>query len=59
MLVGQYYGFSIDTPYELLSDEHKHIVLYGSGEDEIDFQKLRDARVGQTKPSHLMVLFQE
>ena len=41
MLVGQYYGFSIDTPYELLSDEHKHIVLYGSGEDEIDFSKIK------------------
>jgi len=41
MLVGQYYGFSIDTPYELLSDEHKHIVLYGSGEDEIDFSRIK------------------
>ncbi len=27
MLVGQYYGFSIDTPYELLSNEHKKIIL--------------------------------
>jgi len=24
-----------------LSDEHKHIVLYGSGEDEIDFSKIK------------------
>ena len=41
MLVGRYYGFSIDTPYEQLSDEHKKIVLYGSGEDEIDFSKIK------------------
>ncbi|MEO1939447.1 excinuclease ABC subunit UvrA [Candidatus Thioglobus sp.] len=41
MLVGQYYGFSIDTPYGQLNDEHKKIVLYGSGEDEIDFSKIK------------------
>lgn len=41
MLVGQYYDFSIDTPYELLSDEHKHVILYGSGDDEIDFSRIK------------------
>ena len=41
MLVGQFYGFSVDTPYEILSDEHKKIVLYGSGDDEIDFSKIK------------------
>ncbi|SHN90314.1 Excinuclease ABC subunit A [Bathymodiolus heckerae thiotrophic gill symbiont] len=41
MLVGQYYGFDIETTYEELSDEHKKIVLYGSGEDEIDFSKIK------------------
>ncbi len=41
MLVGRHYGFSIDTAYELLSDEHKQIVLYGSGDDEIDFSKIK------------------
>ncbi len=41
MLVSQYYGFSIDTPYEELSDKHKKIVLYGSGENEIDFSKIK------------------
>ena len=39
-LVGQYYGFSVDTPYEELSDAHKKIVLYGSGKDAIDFSKI-------------------
>ncbi|HIB30572.1 MAG TPA: excinuclease ABC subunit UvrA [Candidatus Thioglobus sp.] len=41
MLVGQHYGFDIETTYEELSDEHKKIVLYGSGEDEIDFSKIK------------------
>jgi len=41
MLVGQYYGFDIETTYEELSDEHKKIVLYGSGEDDIDFSKIK------------------
>lgn len=41
MLVGQYYGFDIETTYENLSDEHKKIVLYGSGKDEIDFSKIK------------------
>ena len=41
MLVGRYYGFDIETTYEDLSDEHKKIVLYGSGKDEIDFSKIK------------------
>jgi len=41
MLVGQHYGFSIDTPYELLNEEHKRVVLYGSGDEEIDFSKIK------------------
>jgi excinuclease ABC subunit A len=41
MLVAKFYGFSIDTPYELLSEKHKKIVLYGSGKDEIDFSKIK------------------
>ncbi|MDC9714678.1 MAG: excinuclease ABC subunit UvrA [Gammaproteobacteria bacterium] len=41
VLVGQYYGFSIETPYEQLSAEHKKIVLYGSGKDAIDFSKIK------------------
>ncbi|WXT99546.1 MAG: UvrABC system protein A [Catillopecten margaritatus gill symbiont] len=40
-LVGEYYGFSVDTPYKALSDEHKKIVLHGSGKDNIDFSKIK------------------
>lgn len=50
MLVGQYYGFDIETTYEDLSDEHKKIVLYGSGEDEIDFSKIKGRKGWSNKP---------
>jgi excinuclease ABC subunit A len=32
-----HYGFSIHVPYHQLSDEAKHILLYGSGSEEIQF----------------------
>ncbi|CAB5504870.1 Excinuclease ABC subunit A [Bathymodiolus thermophilus thioautotrophic gill symbiont] len=41
LLVGQHYGFSVDTPYEELSEAHKKIVLHGSGKDVIDFSKIK------------------
>ena len=50
MLVGQYYGFDIETTYEDLSDEHKKIVLYGSGTDEIDFSKIKGRKGWSNKP---------
>lgn len=42
--VGKYYGFSVDTPFEYLSEKHKKIVLYGSGKDEIDFSRVKGRR---------------
>ncbi len=33
--VAKQYGFSMDTPWNELTEEARHIVLYGSGEDEI------------------------
>ncbi len=33
--VAEEYGFSLDIPFEALSPEHQHIVLYGTGEKEI------------------------
>ncbi|AYQ56135.1 UvrABC system protein A [Bathymodiolus thermophilus thioautotrophic gill symbiont] len=41
LLVGQHYGFSVDTPYEELGEAHKKIVLHGSGKDVIDFSKIK------------------
>ena len=49
-LVGQYYGFSVDTPYEELSTEHKKIVLHGSGKDTIDFSKIKGRKGWSNKP---------
>lgn len=50
-LVGQYYGFSIDTtPYEKLSTEHKKIVLYGSGQDIFNFSKIKRRKGWSNKP---------
>ncbi|SMM98863.1 Excinuclease ABC subunit A [uncultured Candidatus Thioglobus sp.] len=40
-LLAQHYNFSIDTPYRDLSEEHQKIVLYGSGNVEIDFSKIK------------------
>ncbi len=40
-LLGEHYGFSVDTSYEKLSDQHKKIVLYGSGKDKINFSKIK------------------
>ncbi|MFQ5480161.1 MAG: excinuclease ABC subunit UvrA [Thermodesulfobacteriota bacterium] len=32
-----FYGFSLDEPWENLSEDIKKIILYGTGEEEIDF----------------------
>jgi excinuclease ABC subunit A len=50
MLVGKHYGFDIETTYKDLSDEHKKIVLYGSGEDEINFSKIKGRQGWSNKP---------
>ncbi|SMN10800.1 Excinuclease ABC subunit A [uncultured Candidatus Thioglobus sp.] len=40
-LLAQHYNFSIDTPYQELSEAQQKIVLYGSGDVEIDFSKIK------------------
>ncbi len=49
-LVGRYYDFSVDTPYKELSAEHQKIVLYGSGQDTIDFSKIKGRQSWSNKP---------
>ncbi|CAC9512613.1 Excinuclease ABC subunit A [uncultured Gammaproteobacteria bacterium] len=49
-LVGRYYDFSVDTPYKELSAEHQKIVLYGSGQDTIDFSKIKGRQGWSNKP---------
>ena len=43
-LVGNFYNFSISVPFNELKDEHKKIVLYGSGSQVIDFSKIKGRR---------------
>ena len=43
-LVGDFYNFSIEQPFSELKDEHKNIILYGSGGQSIDFSKIKGWR---------------
>ena len=49
MLVGDYYGFDVETPYQQLSEQHRKIVLYGSGQDSIDFSKIKGPNIWSNK----------
>lgn len=40
--LSQHYGFSLDKPFEQLSDEIKNIILHGSGTEEIGFPYLKE-----------------
>ena len=37
-----HYQFEVDTPYEELSEEHKQAILFGSGDDDIEFHYTND-----------------
>ena len=43
-LVGDFYNFSIEQPFNELKDEHKNIILYGTGSQSIDFSKIKGRR---------------
>ena len=36
--IGRHYGFDIATPWRDLSEEHRRILLYGSGDEKIEFR---------------------
>jgi len=40
--IAAHYRFELDLPYEDLTEEIKNILLYGSGDEEIEFEYLRD-----------------
>ena len=40
--VSRHYGFSLDTEWQDLSEEHQYKVLYGSGSESIDFSYVSD-----------------
>ena len=41
--LAKHYGFDIDTGYENLPEAVRHVVLFGSGEEEIKFSYLMDS----------------
>ena len=43
--VAKHYGFSLRTPFTKLSGKHQRILLYGSGNEEIDFYYRKGRRV--------------
>ncbi len=43
-LVGDYYNFSVTQPFSELKDEHKNLILYGTGRQSIDFSKIKGRR---------------
>ncbi len=49
--LGKHYGFDVETPWNELSEEHRNIILYGSGEEDIHFRYFND-RGGSMQKSH-------
>ncbi|MBA4501136.1 excinuclease ABC subunit UvrA [Marinobacterium marinum] len=35
--VADHYGFNLDTPFEQLSEQHRHLILDGTGNEEVAF----------------------
>ena len=49
--VANHYGFNLDVPFHTLSEEHKNIILYGSGDEAITFNFTRAGKTRRiTKP---------
>jgi excinuclease UvrABC ATPase subunit len=49
--VANHYGFKLDVPYHTLSQEHKDVILYGSGDENITFTFERAGKLRNvTKP---------
>lgn len=40
--LADHYGFKIDAPWSKLKAKHREAILYGSGEDEIEFNYIND-----------------
>jgi excinuclease ABC subunit A len=49
--VGEHYGFDLDTPFEALSEQHRQIILHGSGNDKVNFY-YRNDRGERVKKAH-------
>ena len=40
--LSKHYGFDMETPFDKLSQQHRDIILYGSGKEEIEFSYVND-----------------
>ena len=49
--LARHYKFDIEKPWQELSAKHQKVLLYGSGEDKIDFRYV-DAKGGTSRRSH-------
>jgi excinuclease ABC subunit A len=49
--LARHYKFDIEKPWQDLAAKHQKVILYGSGEDKIDFRYV-DARGGTSRRSH-------
>jgi len=49
--LASHYKFKIDTPFRDLTDEIQNVILYGSGDEEVNFKYLSD-RKGAVKRRH-------
>ncbi|MGH8176695.1 MAG: excinuclease ABC subunit UvrA [Steroidobacter sp.] len=49
--LARHYKFDIEEPWEGMSAKHQKVVLYGSGEDKIDFRYV-DAKGGTIRRAH-------
>ncbi len=38
LAIAEHYGFDLDTPWERLSEEARHVIIYGSGKERIRFR---------------------
>ncbi len=47
--LSQHYRFDIETPFEELTDQQKQIILYGSGNEVIDFSHVKGRRGWKSK----------
>lgn len=40
--LGEHYGFDVDTPFKKLKQRHQQVILFGSGDEEIEFNYVND-----------------
>ncbi len=49
--LAKHYKFDVETPWEELTEKHRRVVLYGSGDEKIDFRYV-DARGSTIRRAH-------